>query len=196
MQRRTALLHLTSAVALSGCASPSRERSQTHLDLSYLTPEVKVDLYLRAASELQSLGRKAALVNLKSMAQGFAYEYQLIVLCRMLFAPRRGSEFRRPGLGGAVFLGDTDYVDWPLEPIELVDDIPFDITRGYVLFGMPEWAHLYIRYCEESCDWGSTLYSVKTSTQRQGALSKLLASPKWRRPLEGAEIQFLSDQIQ
>ncbi len=99
-------------------------------------------------------------------------------------------------IGGAGFFGGTDYSDWPLEPIELVDGVPFLITRGYVLGGLPEADEWYLHYCETNCDWSNSHYAIKTDQQKREALYKLLASPKWKRPLDTSEREFLSEQIQ
>lgn len=70
---------------------------------------------------------------------------KIAVLCRMLFTQRQGSDFERPALGGLDFLGtpirvgrlaeDPVFKKWPLEPIELVDGIPFVIFDGVVYQG-------------------------------------------------------------
>jgi hypothetical protein len=113
----------------------------------------------------------------------------------MLFRSRPGGEFRRHPLGGAHFLGDTDYGDWPLEPIEIVDGIPFLVVRGYDMAGESVPPVHYVDYCIEHCDWSPLQYLPGGKWEKERALAKLLASPKWRRPLEQYEIEFLSDQV-
>jgi hypothetical protein len=98
-------------------------------------------------------------------------------------------------IGAASFLGATEYRDWPSEPIELVGAVPFLITRGYLLGGKPEPAGSYLRYCMASCDWSPVRFAVVTNTQMEEALASLIASPKWKRPLDGHEKDFLSVQI-
>src|SRR5690349_5463362 len=86
----------------------------------------KAEAYIKAAMDLQAMGKEAAI-----KALGEAPEDQRssvnkgIVLCRMLFVPRGTSEFRRPRLGAPSTPGGTQMTDWPLEPIEIVDGVPF-----------------------------------------------------------------------
>ena len=197
MHMRTAFLLLTLTVTFVGCSS--RTPSNGHLPSEL--PDIqsghyKVDPYIQAAIELQSFGRTNALARLHSMAQDSKLETRVIILCRMLFTQRPGSDFRRPMIGGASFFGGTDYADWPFEPIGLVDGVPFLITRGYILGGFPEPDEWYLRYCETNCDWSGFRYAIKSESQKRDALSKLLALPKWKTPLDRYERQFFTEQIQ
>lgn len=155
----------------------------------------RVTPYLRAASRLHAMGRTAACEKLMEAAKAGSLEEPVIVLCRMLFVRRGASEFRRPMIGGASFFGGTDYADWPLEPIDFVDGIPFLITRGYRLGGFPEPAASYLQYCMTACDWTARNWKEPTEEELRGALAKLLASVKWKRPLEAADRDFFSGQI-
>ena len=197
MRLQTHFLIALLAIGIFGCAS---HRSSTYVlpsDLPDLqTGHYKVDPYILAAVELQALGRVNALARLHSMAKDTKLETRVVVLCRMLFTQRPGSDFRRPMIGGASFFGGTDYVDWPLEPIELVDGVPFLITRGYVLGGFPEPDEWYLRYCETNCDWSGFRFTTQSEAQKRHALSKLLMSPKWKSPLDRSETRFLAEQIQ
>lgn len=175
--------------------------------------EYKVDLYLRAAVSLQALTASEAQKALLSFAwdlykkDEFSNEYfinnnpAIIALCRMLFRQREASfgkqatEFRRAQIGGAGFFGGTSYGNWPLEPIEIVDGIPFKIVQGYSLGGWPELAHEYIEYCIGNCDWNDYRFRVATMVQKQSALGKLLASPKWKQKLSSYNKEFFSVQI-
>src|SRR5258707_376899 len=135
-----ALLSLLPWIALtSGCDQSSDLASLP----SFHGRQYAVAPYLRSAVRLQSMGRDEACKALLASKD----DDQVFVLCRMLFTKRGASEFRRPLIGGALFLGTTDYADWSLEPIELVDGIPFLITQGYILAGVPEAAGSYLRYC-------------------------------------------------
>ena len=152
--------------------------------------------YITAAARLQEMGRESACQALLQAAQTNRESRQIIVLCRMLFTKRSGSEFRRPRIGGAHFLGGTDYPDWPLEPIELVDGVPFLITRGYSLGGLAEQADAYLRYCMTNCNWSTIWFRELTAEQKRDALAKLVASSKWKQPLDTYERDFLSAQIE
>jgi hypothetical protein len=159
----------------------------------------KVDPYIRAAIALQGMGRERAVARLKAWANRGADE-RLIVLCRMLFTARPGAEFRRPLLGGAVFIGtverkDANYKNWPLEPIEIIDGIPFNITRSYVLHGVPEPPDSYLAYCVEQCDWTKFRFRAKSRADKAAALKKLMSQEKVKGKLDGREVEFLEAQL-
>ena len=149
----------------------------------------RVDPYLAAASKLQKAGKDKAIDALRKHG-GFD---SAVVLGRMLFTGKPKKQFHRAGIGGPVCLGGTKAEDWVLEPIELVDGIPFLIVRGYNLGGQPEVMFLD-RWVKE-CDWGTTQFKPRSAAEKKKALAKLLASPKWKRPLDKGEKAFLSAQI-
>jgi hypothetical protein len=156
----------------------------------------KVDPYIRAAAALQGMGRQRAVDYLKAWAKKGADE-RLIVLCRMLFTARPGAEFRRPGLGAAFFFSGTDSVDadyknWPLEPIDLVDGVPFLIVWGYTVDGSPELPSEYLAYCIEKCDWSTYRFRAKSRAQKESALKKLLSLEKGKGKLAH---EFLRAQL-
>jgi hypothetical protein len=170
------------------------------LDLTTLhgiEPEkYKAGVYACAAEKLQAAGRESACRALLRAAHEGPNSRQIIVLCRMLFTKRADCQFSGPMLGRAGFLGGTGYPDWPLEPIELVNGVPFLITRGYSLFGQAETPEAYLRYCIANCDWSAIRFRKPTGKQRRYALAKLLASVKWKHPLNPCERGFLSAQIE
>lgn len=139
-----------------------------------------------------------------------ANEERVAILCRMLFIPRQGSIFERPAfLGRPSFLGGDalcedqfsvrkNYVNWQSEPIEIVNEIPFLVVSVYSYEGIwePKYARLYVAYCVTLCDWSNFHFTLKSQAEKQEALRKLLASPKWRRPLETWEQQYLAQQIE
>ena len=156
----------------------------------------KSETYIRLAIELQALGREKAELRLHEIARNGYSLGRAIILSRMLFKQRPGEQFTRPDIGAALFMGGTDYSDWPLEPIELVDGVPFVISRGYFIAGRPENDDEYIQYCETHADWSDAQYAVPTKQQEQAALAKLVTSPKWKKPLTDKERELLSRQIQ
>jgi hypothetical protein len=146
---------------------------------------------------LQSLDREAAIKQLHTMAQDVHLRGSVVILCRMLFAQRSGSTFRPPMLGQPGFLGGTTDSDWPLWPTEIVGGVPFLIVSSYILSGLPESDEAYLRYSEENCDWSSVRYKLTTEKQNRDALTKLLASGKWKTGTDIFERQrFLEQQIQ
>ena len=197
MHIRTAFLLLALSVAFVGCGDRAPRSGGLSSELPHIrTGYYRPDPYIQAAIELQSLGRANALAQLHSMAQDSDLDSRVIVLCRMLFVPRPGSEFRGPGFGRVMFIGGTDYPDWPLEPIELVDGVPFKVIWGWRLAGMAESDEGYLRYCETNCDWSPFRYSTKSESQKLDALKKLLESSKWKVPLDTYEREIITRQIE
>jgi hypothetical protein len=190
------------ALAITGLAwaapaeAPSPLEDLRDFYASLTLQAYKVDPYIRVAVELQSMDRSAALARLHAMAGDPRPAARVIVLSRMLFTPRSPAGLRRPMIGGALFLGGTNYSDWPQEPIELVDGIPFLITYGYVVGGLPESDESYLQYCETHGDWSTFRYSVKTAQQKRDALNKLFASDKWKTTLTDSERKSLAEQIE
>src|SRR5688500_5892944 len=103
------------------------------------TNPYRVDPYIAAAA-LQAEPKTAAdtLKKLFKEADDWDDAGKAIVLCRMLFTAKPKGEFRHPMLGAPSFLGSGDAKDWPMEPIELVDGVPFVVVYGYRLGGKPE----------------------------------------------------------
>lgn len=159
-------------------------------------PGFKADPYIEAAGKLRAAGKDRAVEILRAAAkdpkQG---EYTVIVLCRMLFAAKPKNQFRAPSLGQPSFAGCADAKDWPLEPIEIIDGVPFVVVWGYSLAGLPESERQYLAYCLEECDWGTAEFKPKTAEEKKKALAKLLASPKWKEPLPDFYKDFLSAQV-
>lgn len=223
IQRRDFLLAATAGVSagLSGCklippVAMPEPTSRAWESLTQLAKArfdsvdgYKVDPYLRAAVELQALGKDLGSKTLKSFAEEYGNPYKpaanklaidlldIVPLCRMLFAKRQGGEFRRAQYGGAKFIGGTDYADWPLDPIELVDGIPFNVVTLVVIAGgLPEYLDGYIGYCIDNCDWNNFKFEMKSDTQKQKALDTLFKLPKLKNKLTGWDIKSLSNQIQ
>jgi hypothetical protein len=182
-------------VASGGCTNDSLDRLPAFELISY-KHEYKVDPYIHAAITLQTMGYERACREMMKAAKRNEDSQQIYILCRMLFQERGNSGFRRPSLGGAVFLGGTDYVDWPLDPIEVVDGVPFVITWGYGTTGaMPEPPEMYLNYCMTNCDWNTSKYRTKSNDELEKDLNALLMSPKWKRPLEPQEREIIARQI-
>ena len=186
----------------------------------------KVDAYLQAAEQLQAAGRIGASRQLIALARSPALSAQppranatsvadqkkIAVLCRMLFVRREGAAFDRPALGAPEFLGDPPgaaktlnnagnapcFQTWPLEPIELVDDIPFLVVRSYPVEAAvdPRYSESYVDYCLTNCAWTPVRYGEKTPEQKSAGLTKLLASLKWRQALKPSERDWLAAQLQ
>lgn len=165
----------------------------------------KVGPYLAAAAQLQAVGKEKAVALLAALAdkEEWPEQRRTILLCRMLFVAKPGGQFRRPAIGAPVFIGEIDRKsapeidnDWPREPIELVDGVPFLVIHGYTLGGYPEPPGEYLDYCVRNCDWNTEVFTPKTAEEKQKALAKLLASPRWKQPLSEEAKKALSSQIE
>ncbi len=104
--------------------------------------------------------------------------------------------FRRPLIGGRLLLAGTQPADWPLEPIDIVDGVPFLISEGYILAGHAESAADYLDYCVRECDWSPVRYAHKMPSELEGSLEKFLKDMRWRHPLNVHESEFLTEQIE
>jgi len=155
----------------------------------------KVDNCIDALATLQTLGKDKAGAILQRYAKDPQHSAMVIVLCRLLFTAKAQGEFRPPNLGRARLLGGTSISAWPLAPVAVVDGVPFLIAQGYDREGRAELTESYVRYCLDNCDWSSVRYKPKEDPEKQQALEKLLASPKWKVKLDDAEKKFLSSQV-
>lgn len=153
----------------------------------------RVDPYIEVAMKLQAMGKEKAIRKLLDWGQGdLDYYRQVVLLCRMLFVPQGSSLFQRPSLGAPSFFGGTTEKDWPLEPIEIIDGVPFLIVNGYTIGGQSLPAREYVMYCYQLCDWNPYQYQMKTQAQKQEALKKLLTSAKWKAPIPR---EFFIEQV-
>jgi hypothetical protein len=168
----------------------------------------RVDPYLRVAAQLQSLGPERGSRRLLQLAHDtgnaqkdrFNREDSIYVLCRMLFTAKLGKVFRHPWIGRPGFVGkdsgiSTRIEDWPLQPIELVDGIPFLIVMGYVFGGVPEWPWEYVTDCIRHCRWRSVRFGPRSVAEKQRALRRFLADRRWKGGLNESERRFLADQL-
>ena len=183
------ILATTAATALDSGTDPLESLPKINFR------EYKVGPYIDAAGALQALGKDKACEWLRAHGNDHELYRGDFVLLRMLFVKKADGQFRRPLIGGAMFLGGTDYKDWPLEPIELVDGVPFLITRGYRLGGSPETVEKYLDYCLKNCEWNDFQFKKRDDKQLQAALEKILSSEKWNKPLDDGLKEFFAAQI-
>lgn len=152
----------------------------------------KSDRYIKAAAAIQAAGPEKAVAMLRKPIKGVTYGCDPHVLCRMLFKAKPGGEFRRPYLGAPWFIF-TREEGWPLEPIALVDGVPFYVVTVYQGHGFGERPESYLEWCLQNCDWSDEKFTPKTTEEKQKALEKLLASVTPQAP--PVDTKFLSDQI-
>lgn len=163
---------------------------------SSLGENYRVDPYIRAAQVLQKMGKDEACRVLGTYAAQRNSRVPIGDLCRLLFKARKDSSFRRQLIGSVGFLGGTDYNDWPLDPFEIIDGVPFVVTNGsFSLHGFPESDKKYLEYCITECDWNDLKFVPKSEKEYKLALNKLLALKKWKRPLTSGERNCLQTQI-
>jgi len=156
-----------------------------------------VSPYITMAVELQSIGRqKAELRMLEYAKTNYWNSDQLFILCRMLYKKPSNSDFRAPLLGVPYCLGETSPMDWPLNPIEIVNGVPFLIAKQHTIYGVPGIPSEYLEYCITNCDWNTFKYQNKSEAELESALNKLLNSSKWKRPLTPEERDWLAKQIE
>lgn len=160
------------------------------------TVTFKIDRHLGEAITIQRLGREAGVQRLRKLSKALGSDVNVLLLCRMLYKNSAGADFRPPGSGATKFLGGTSPDDWPLEPIELVDGVPFVVAMDGSLAGALERDEVYLDYCETNCVWSDFQYALKTAKEERVALAKLLGSSRWKRTLRQEEVDYLSGQIQ
>src|SRR5262245_58650010 len=117
------VLPLTSAMLL---ATTVVAQDDIVADLPPVHDQFKVDPYIAAAGKLQEMGKAKAVATLRAAAvspKDRQRDMKVIVLCRMLFTARPDGKFRRPEIGGGMEIVARE--TWPLEPIEIVDGVPF-----------------------------------------------------------------------
>jgi hypothetical protein len=119
----------------------------------------KAKPYIHAAIALQAMGQNRAVEELAVFAKDSNNDKKVIVLCRMLFAKKPKGEFRRAQIGGTEFVGDTDYSDWPLDPIELVDGVPFLMAIAWRGAPLAESSRGYLNYCSTRCEWSRSKFA-------------------------------------
>lgn len=151
---------------------------------------------IRACELAQLVGQEKAFERLLSYAKKDRDNaLGVAVLCRVLYARKGSAEFRAAMLGRPSLLGGTDSVNWPLEPIELVDGVPFLIIRGYSLRGHAETGESYLRYCHSKCEWSNRPITEKSQEELERACNKLIRSAKWRENLDDRDDAFLRSQV-
>jgi hypothetical protein len=195
------------AIVVTACMALSANGPDLHIAADEPDPKIaefvkvldgmrdyRCNRFLKAGQMAQALGKDAASKVLLRHSGDHDGGLETSILCRMLFVAR-SKGFRRPMFGLPEVFGGTKPADWPLEPIELVDGVPFVIANGYLLAGCRESNSSYVDYCIKNCDWSKEQFRLKSEKELKTALDKLLKSPKWQRSLEEFEIDFLKVQI-
>lgn len=191
------VLELCVGLGAEGATSESpagKEGSTINLNELPTVYKFKSLPYAHAAALLQKMGKEKGCELLKKVAER-GEEGQVAILCRMLFTKGARAPFRAPYCWGApIYLGGTDDGDWPLSPLALVDDVPFCVVKSYHLMGEGESSMDYLNFCLENCQWSKTRFDRVSDKTVEKALRSLLASPKWKTRLTGAEQERLRSQ--
>ena len=153
----------------------------------------KIAPYLDVAGSLQKEGKKKAVKHLRSWADSGQHEDQVIILCRMLFEPKKQQEFRRPLIGDPSFFGGNH---WPLEPIAVYEGIPILVTHGYVLDEAAESSRDYLQYCVDRCSWRQAPYSARAPEELKKIVDQWLSKQKWPQSLDAEEQRFFTSQAE
>jgi len=135
--------------------SPELELINSASGWPFRNPD-SVDL-IRAVNALQRLGKNEALNTLDryvELTNSFDYwqDHEIVFwIMRVLFEPvRLDDRIPRPMI--AVYLVDRDSAEganWPLNPMALVDDVPFMIGHRIFSGGMPEHPSSHIQWARK-----------------------------------------------
>ena len=110
---------------------------------------------IRAVNALQQLGKDKAIAELEKyieLTSGPDYhsESEIVFwIARVLFPPEPGELLQRPAIG--VFLDDRDAADsdkWPLNPMAVVNDIPFMLGHQISTSGRPAHPSSVIKFAK------------------------------------------------
>ena len=143
----------------------------------------RVGDYLQTLVKLQDEGEDSAIQILEKWAKSSDTQFQVILLCRMLFEPSPGRTFRRPRLGmGMGYPWGSTSDDWPLDPITIYLNVPFLIAGGYSSIGRAETAAEYLIYCRSECQWTKNRYKVMQDKELNAILDKFVAQTNWKIP--------------
>jgi hypothetical protein len=118
----------------------------------------------------------------------------------MLFTPGKEKSYTGPIIGAPVYLDDflreKSKDRWPLEPMELVDGVPFLIVYGYISGGPLERGvgKEFVDWFAKHWRWTEVKYGPRTVMQKEAALEKLFRSKRWLEPLTAHDKEFLAFQ--
>ncbi len=116
---------------------------------------------IQAVNELQPLGKAKALEALKAYDRIAARlqrpfplsDHRIFWITQVLFVSATGEPgMPTPMLGAPNTPVPKDLKAWPLFPMVLQDDIPFLLTSGYSLAGLPESPEMRLEYCLHHCN--------------------------------------------
>jgi len=183
------LLAVVSFAALLG-AQPARGPAQ--LNPFAFIEDFKITHYLESAVEIQRLDLQKRADRLKEIAADPQHASELYPLCRMLFDAKPDEKFRRPLIGGPMFIDGREIANWPLEPITIRQNIPILVATGYVLGGHAEEPEKYLAYCLDKCQWRDVKYAVAEKSEIKKEVEAFIAS----NPKFAARAEWLRQQAE
>jgi hypothetical protein len=160
--------------------------------------DYKVDNYIHAAMSLQAMGKEAGCQTLMGLQTNRNIsDTRVFVLCRMLFTQRGTNEFRAPFLHNPRTLLGGGIGNWPLNPIALIDGIPFCLNAGEGRDGaQAESAAEYLSYCMANRDWSTNAFHQVTAQEKRDALVKLFSLKQVQQPVTDFARKFYTAQIE
>ncbi len=181
---------------------------------------------LKTANKLIAIGNQDAYASLmayaakprdpKSWQDRIYRDYYIAWLCLLIYDPKPGSFLRVPAFGGPQFPPIENYTrdkgmesrDWPRFPLVVVQNVPFLLVRGYILFGVAEPGSEFLKDYQAHGVFRTTAYPIPTRADAAAALTDLLASPAWKaldwhestftahcHDNENREVEFLGQQV-
>lgn len=139
---------------------------------------------IRVTSLLAAAGMAEAIRTLERVAETLSSRPpdeadNLLLLCRVLFVPRRTDEIPPPlRLGAPDPPEPAVRADFPFFPVEVTGDLPFILVIGYQLAGQPEPPDAYLRWCAARAEARAPLAPVPDPL---AVADDLIASDPWRR---------------
>lgn len=151
---------------------------------------------IRAVNALLPLGRKHAMELLRAFCRFFEqreeYEFEpdankAMHVARLLFVNKDGTGLTRaPGIGSFMVVTRDESKEWPLFPLQVSGDVPFEVSVGLMLMGFPESASSYLAYIDECCDLRPL--PLRPADNPCLAADDLLGSAAWK------DIRFSGDE--
>jgi hypothetical protein len=175
MRTKTAIVAVVVLAASLG-ADPAKPPTDERVDPFSFMETFRASHYLEAAVQIQKLDADKRADRLRQIAADPKRGSEAFPLCRMLFEAKGKAEFRRPMIGGPLFVDGGQTRDWPLEPITLYQDVPILVSGGYILMGVAEKPRSYVEYCLEECRWRDVKYSVPDKAQIKKVIDEFIAS--------------------
>lgn len=151
---------------------------------------------VRAVNALLPLGKNDAMSLLRTYCDFFEAKgdyppsgasARAMHVARLLFVNKDGTGITRaPAIGSFLVEIPQDSREWPLFPLAVSGDIPFEVAMGVMLMGVAESARGYLDYLDDCCDLRPS--PLRPADNPCLAADELLASEAWK------EIRFQGEE--